>query len=57
MTKHKPVIETIINTSAIALTAFGVSQIVAGRLSGYLALGVGVLLELLKYHGRNKNYW
>ena len=58
MTKHnKPVIETIINTAAIALTAYGVSQITTGSINGYLAIGVGVGLELLKYYGRNKKYW
>ena len=57
MTNHKPVIETIINTAAIALTAFGVIEIQAGRLRGYLSLGVGVGLELLKYWGRKENLW
>ncbi len=54
---NKPIIETIINTAAIALTAYGTLQITSGILWGYLAVAVGVGLELLKYYGRNKKYW
>ena len=57
MANHKPVIETIINTAAIALTAFGVNEIMAGRWTGYVAISFGVGLELVKYHGRTKKYW
>lgn len=61
MTKHeyKPVIETLINTAAIALTSFGVVQITTGGLflQGYISVLFGVGLELLKYYGRNKEYW
>ena len=60
MTKHehKPVIETLINTAAIALTSFGVLQITTGQqVQGYIAVVFGVALELIKYYGRNKNYW
>ena len=59
MTKqtNKPVIETIINTAAIALTAYGTIQITSGNFWGYLAIAVGIGLELLKYYGRNKKYW
>ena len=57
MTKHKPVIETLINTAAIALVGYGVTQITTGNLAGYIALLIGVGLELIKYYGRNKKYW
>jgi len=58
MTKqNKPVIETIINTAAIALTAYGVTQITTGNPWGYLAVVFGVGIELLKYHGRKVKYW
>ena len=54
---HKPIIETILNTSAIALTSFGVMQITTGTATGYIAVSFGIGLELLKYWGRNKNLW
>jgi len=58
MAKHnKPVIETIINTAAIALTAYGTLQVTTGNSIGFLSIGVGVGLEMLKYWGRNKNLW
>ena len=58
MTQHKPVIETIINTAAMALAAYSVVQITQdGSFTGYLPLAVAVGLELLKYWGRNKKYW
>ncbi len=46
---NKPVIDTIINTAAIALTALGIQQVTAGNLIGYLAIAVGIGLELIKY--------
>lgn len=55
--QHKPVIETVINTVAIALTAWGVTDITTGGWNGYVAIAFGMLLEGLKYWGRNKNYW
>ncbi len=55
---RKPVIETLINTSALALTSFGVLQITQGSMKGYLALGIGMFLEFIKYYGRSKlNLW
>lgn len=54
---NRPVIETIINTVALALTAFGVQQITSGELIGYLAVCFGMGLEFLKYWGRKNNYW
>ena len=57
MNNHKPIIETIINTSALALTAWGVQQITMSNLVGYLALFTGMVLEFLKYYGRKHKYW
>jgi len=54
---HKPIIETMINTTALALTAFGVQQIMVGELIGYFALTFGFTLEFLKYLGRQKELW
>lgn len=54
---HKPVIETIINTAAIALSALGVTRVNSGD---YLGLGLIVFaagLEFFKYWGRKRGYW
>ena len=53
----KEIIETIINTIALALTAYGVQQVTTGNLIGYLSLMFGMGLEFLKYYGRNKKIW
>lgn len=58
--KHKPIIETIINTAALALTSFAVQQIIVGSPNfpfGYLALFCGMGLEFFKYWGRSKKFW
>lgn len=55
--EHKPIIETIINTVALALTALGVQQITALNWKGYVAISFGMGLEFLKYWGRKENYW
>ena len=55
--QNKPVIETIINTVALALTAYGVQQITTGKLIGYIAVCFGMGLEFIKYWGRKNNYW
>jgi len=54
---HKPLIETIINTSALALTAFGVQQITMSNWEGYGSLLLGVMLEFAKYWGRKEELW
>lgn len=54
---HKPVIETIINTVALALTAYGVLRITSNEWDGYIAIGFGMALEFVKYWGRKENYW
>tara|TARA_Y100000310_G_scaffold72610_1_gene68680 strand:+ start:374 stop:559 length:186 start_codon:yes stop_codon:yes gene_type:complete len=56
---NKPVIETLINTCALALTAYAVQQITisAELLRGSYILLLGMGLEWFKYWGRNKKYW
>ena len=54
---NKPIIETLINTVALALTAYGVMNIQAGELKGYIAILFGMGLEFVKYWGRKENYW
>ena len=57
---HKPTIETLINTAAIAMTATGTAWVV-NDLShngiGFILIAVGVILEFFKYWGRKKNFW
>ena len=55
--KHKPIIETIINSSALALTAWGVTNIMNRDWYGFTALSFGVLLEYFKYRGRKNKLW
>jgi hypothetical protein len=54
---HKPVIETIINTAAIALSAFGVVQVQGGDYLGLCLIAFAAGLEFFKYWGRKKLYW
>lgn len=54
---HKPVIEAIINTAALALAAFGVQQITTGEYLGYVAVGFAIGIEWFKYWGRQKKLW
>ncbi len=54
---HKPVIETMINTAALALTAFGTVMLSNRDYFGFLCIGFGAGLEFFKYWGRKKNYW
>ena len=57
-TSHKPLIETIINTSALALTSYGVVEITThGNWLGALSILFGVGLEYVKYIGRLRNIW
>lgn len=54
----KPIMESMINTSAIAVTSYGVLQVTAfGNPYGLLYIAVGIGLETYKYWGRNKKYW
>jgi hypothetical protein len=54
---NKPTIETLINTAAIALTTFGVTQIIARDWYGFIVILFGMGLEFLKYKGRMKKLW
>ena len=57
---HKPIIETLINTSALALTATGTSWVVNGITHGGLGFCLilfGASLEFFKYWGRKNKYW
>ena len=56
---NKPIIETLINTSALALTSYAVLQITTNNMVwyGYAALVIGIGLEFVKYWGRKKQYW
>ena len=61
---HKPIIETIINTSALALTSFGVLTITKAdgnywdsMIRGLILVSFGAGLEFIKYYGRKKEIW
>ena len=54
---NRPIIEAIINTSALTLTSFGVLQITTGNITGYFALMFGISIEWFKYCGRAKKLW
>ena len=54
---NRPIIETIINTIALALTAYGVQRITTGAYDGYLTIIFGMVLEFFKYKGRQKKLW
>jgi hypothetical protein len=60
---HKPTIETIINTCALALTSFGVVTITtnidgwAMLVKGLILISFGAGLEFFKYWGRINEYW
>ncbi len=52
--QNKPVIETIINTAAIALTGSGVAMLVNRDIFGLILVGLGAGLEWFKYSKRFK---
>jgi hypothetical protein len=54
---HKATIETIINTAALTLTAFGVNCILIKDYYGFIVIIFGMGLEFLKYWGRHNKYW
>ena len=54
---HKPVIETIINTAALAITSAGTMFLLGKDYWGFLLIVFGAGLEFFKYWGRKKNYW
>lgn len=53
----RPVIETLINTAAIALSALGIVKVQAGDYLGLLLILFAMLIEFVKYYGRNNSYW
>lgn len=53
----KPIIETLINTTALALTSFAVMQITSGNMWGHVPLFTGMFLEFVKYWGRKRKLW
>lgn len=62
-TNHKPTIETIINTAAIALSSFAVYQLTQVNdgleqwIKALVLLFVAMALEFIKYEGRQKKLW
>lgn len=56
--ESKPIIESIINTTALALTSLGVHKLtISNDFNGYLLIGFGLLIEFAKYYGRKINLW
>ena len=55
--EHKPIIETIINTTALTLTATGTQWILNNKYIGFALILFGAGLEFFKYWGRKNNYW
>ena len=55
--EHKPVIETVVNTSAIALSTLGVIQVQKGELLGLILIVFAAGLEFFKYWRRKACYW
>lgn len=59
----KPLIETLINTSAVTLTGWGAQYIVnccdgsRPPYWGFLMISFGAGLEWFKYWGRSKRLW
>lgn len=53
----KPLIETLINTSALTLISYGVLLVTLGNPQGYIPLTFGFVLEAVKYIGRKREYW
>jgi len=62
-TNHKATIETIINTAAIALSSFAIYQLTQASdgweqwIKALILLGIAMVLEFIKYKGRQKKLW
>ena len=54
---NKPIIETLINTTALAVTAYGANLIMNKDYYGFLCVVFGAGLEFFKYWGRSKKLW
>ena len=57
MKDSKPIIETIINTSALTLTATGTNFLLNKDYYGSFLILIGAGLEFFKYWGRKNKYW
>lgn len=55
--EHKPIIETIINTAAIAISAYGVTEVTKGNWLGLIGIAFAAGFEFFKYWGRKASYW
>ena len=55
--KHKPIIETIVNSLALALTSLGMVKLNSDQYIGFPLIAFGVGLEFFKYWGRKKKLW
>ena len=56
-TDHKPVIETLINTAAIAIATAGTTFILSKDYYGFILVIFASALEWFKYYGRSKKLW
>ena len=57
MGEHKPIVETMINTTALALTATGTNMCIMEKPFGFALILFGAGLEFFKYWGRKKELW
>jgi hypothetical protein len=55
--EHKPVMDTVVNTAAIALSAAGVQQAINGHYEALILIAFGAGLEFFKYWGRKRKLW
>ena len=56
-TRHKPLIETMINTAALALVATGTNFALNQDYYGFVLIVFGAGLEFFKYWGRREEFW
>lgn len=57
MKEHKAVIETMINSGAIIMSATGTAMLLQKDYFGFALVAFAVILEFIKYVGRSKNLW
>lgn len=55
--KHKPIIETMINTAALAITAYGTNLILNKDYYGFICVIFGGAIEFFKYEARKRKIW
>ena len=56
-TQHKPIMETMINTTALAITSYGTALLLQKDYFGLGLVLLGAFLEFGKYLGRKKLLW